>query len=94
MKSIKLPKLARFEIKLDGAVYDTHKARENHEAYSQNVREVIFSAATIEHMLKDYVTNFICRRTSKARIFPEHRHSIRFIFISACHTSGANYLGV
>jgi hypothetical protein len=69
MKSIKLPKLARFEIKFDGTVYDTHKIRENHEAFSQNVRKVIFSAATIEHMLKDFVTNFFVTEQAKREFF-------------------------
>ncbi len=69
MKSIKLPKTARFEMKLDESVYDTHKIREIHVAYTENVREVIFSAAAIERMLKDYVTNFFVAEHAKRDFF-------------------------
>ena len=69
MKTIKLPKHASFEVKLDGSVYDTHKVRDNHIAYTENAREVIFSAATIEGMLKDYVTNFFVADDGKKEMF-------------------------
>jgi hypothetical protein len=69
MKTIKLPKHASFEIKLDGSVYDTHKIRDNHIAYIENAREVIFSAATIERILKDYVTNFFVTDDGKKELF-------------------------
>jgi hypothetical protein len=88
MKTIKLPKHASFEVKLDGSVYDTHKVRENHIAYTENAREVIFSAATIERMLKDYVTNFFVADEGKKELFRgvvilsdsfSFRHSIRAV---------------
>lgn len=69
MNTIKLPKHASFEVKLDGSVYDTHKVRDNHIAYTENAREVIFSAATIEAMLKDYVTNFFVVDMRSSRNF-------------------------
>jgi len=69
MKTIQLPKHASFEVKLDGTVYDTQKVRNNHIAYTENAREVIFSAATIERMLKDYVTNFFVADDGKKEMF-------------------------
>jgi len=69
MKIIKLPKHASFEMKPDGSIYDTYKVRDNHIAYSENAREVIFSAATIEGMLKDYITNFFVADEGKKEMF-------------------------